>query len=44
MKTNILQTIFFDVVFLDINGYDTSFPREEGVKITLDVVNSNSKG
>ena len=32
------------VVFFDINGYDTSFPREEGVKFTLDVVNSNSKG
>lgn len=32
------------VIFFDINGYDTSFPREEGVKFTLDVVNSNSKG
>lgn len=32
------------IVFFDINGYDTSFPREEGVEFTLDVVNSNSKG
>lgn len=30
------------VVFFDINGYDTSFPREEGIKLTLDVVTSNS--
>lgn len=32
------------ITFYIINGYNTSFPKEEGIRLTLDIVNSNSKG
>lgn len=32
------------IVFFDINGYDTNFPKQEGIDFTMDVVNSNSAG